>query len=147
MDAETITKDLNAAGLMLLLVDGQLAVKEESLRGASEKTRNSLTLNRAQIKALLLDQEAQEVKPYIDDAYNMGEGGKGCLVIPFHSAERYKYWVAEFTCFSVESEEWFKSSNNLKEADKLKWKPFTVSKILADLGASKEVTDRYCHNA
>ena len=143
MDTEAIFLKLQAAGVFLLFVDGQLAVKEECIKGVPETALAMLTASRDQIKLLFLKQEMHDVKPYIDEHYNMGQGGKGCLVIPMNCAERYKYWRPGFSCIPVESDDWLRINKTLKEGDKLKWKPLTLFRILTELGASEELMKRY----
>lgn len=144
MDTEAIFLELQASGLFLLLVDGQLAVKEESIKGVPETALALLTANREQIKLLFLEQERQDIKPYIDEQYDMGRGGKGCLVIPMNCAERYKYWKPSFACVPVEICDWLNCSQTLKKKENLKWKPLTLRHIFQELGASEELMKRYC---
>lgn len=147
MDTGVIFSKLQMAGAFLLLVDGQLAVKESSIVGMTETMLATLTSNREQIKVLLLERELLDTKPYIDDSYNMGNGVKGCLVIPTDCAPRYKNWQPGFSCILVESDDWLKTSKNLKESEKLKWKPMHLSTILKELEATEDLTKRYYPNA
>lgn len=144
MDTEKLFLEIQASCVFLLLVDGQLAVKEESIKEAPEKVLAKLTASRQQIKLFLLEQERHEIRPYIDEHYYMGQGGKGCLVIPMNCAERYKYWKPSFLCALIESYDWLNASQALKEKDKLKWEPLTLAQILKELNASEELTKRYC---
>ena len=144
MDTEAIILKLLTAGVLPLLLDGRLVVKEESMKGVSETVLAILTMNREEIKSLLQQREQQEVKPYVDEHYNMGLGGKGCLVVPMNCGERYKYWKPTFSCLSVECDEWLKESSGLKEAGKLKWKPLALAAILKELNASEDLKKRYC---
>src|SRR5665647_2174580 len=90
MDADAIFLKLQAAGAFLLLVNGQLAVKEDSITGVPVKVLGMLTENRDQLQVLLLERELLDTKPHIDEQSDMGQGGKGCLVIPTDCAPRYK---------------------------------------------------------
>jgi len=82
MDTEVIFSKLQMVGAFLLLVDGQLAVKEASIVGMTETMLATLTSNREPIKLLLQGKEQSDIKPYIDAEFNLGSGAKGCLVNP-----------------------------------------------------------------
>jgi len=146
MDTGVIFSKLQAAGVFMLLADGQLAVKESSIVGVTETMLATLTSNREPIKLLLQEKELTDIKPFIDAESNMGNGDKGCLVIPTDCAPRYKNWKPGFTCILVESDDWLKTSKTLKESDKLKWKPMKLASILKELGATEELTKRYWPN-
>jgi len=146
-DTGVIFSKLQGAGVFLLLADGQLAVKESSIVGVTETMLATLTENREPIKQLLQEKELTDIKPYIDTQSNLGISEKGCLVIPMDAAPRYKNWTSGFSCILVESDEWLKTSKDLKESEKLKWKPMKLTSILEELGATEELTKRYWPHA
>ena len=146
MDTGVIFSKLQMAGAVLLLVDGQLAVKEASIVGMTETMLATLTSNREPIKLLLQEKEQSDIKPYIDAEFNLGSGVKGCLVIPTDCAARYKNWQPGFSCILVESDDWLKTSKSLKDSEKLKWKPMKLAAILKELEATEELTKRYFPN-
>jgi len=146
-DTGVIFSKLQAAGVFLLLVDGQLAVKESSIAGVTETMLATLTEHREPIKLLLQEKEETDIKPYIDTESNMGIGGKGCLVIPMDAAPRYKNWTSGFSCIPVESDEWLKTGKGMTESDKLKWKPMKLTSILEELEATEELMKRYWPHA
>ena len=146
MDTGVIFSKLQMAGAVLLLVDGQLAVKEASIVGMTETMLATLTSNREPIKLLLYEKEQSDIKPYIDAEFNLGSGAKGCLIIPTDCAPRYKNWQPGFSCILVESDDWLKTSKSLKESEKLKWKPMGLASILKELEATEDLTKRYFPN-
>ena len=117
------------------------------MTGLTETVLTLLTTHREPLKALLLERESQDTKPYIDEQSNMGQGCKGCLVVPMDSAPRYKHWQPGFSCLPVESDDWLKVSKSLTEAEKLKWKPLKLTAIQKEVGATEELTKRYWPHA
>jgi len=148
METQQLLKQLQGAGVVLLLIDGKLAVREDSIREGrickvSPATLALLTKYRTQIKEYLLAMEAEAVTPYIDADYNMGRDGMGCLVMPQRCAQRYTYWTAT-DCVPVESDDWHdKLGEFIKKEDKLPWKPYTLLEILQELKASPRMLRQY----
>jgi hypothetical protein len=143
MDIDIFLIELRKAKLIPMIVDGQLAIAEESLKGSPVDLITKLTQYRQEIKSLLVQKEENGVKPYIDEDYNLGLAGKGCLVVPPNCKNRYKYWDVKTTYILLESANWLERYKKNDHTLKIKWEPLSLLQILIELGASEEFFDRY----
>ena len=135
--------ELRKAGLIPMIVDGQLAIAEESLKGSPVDLIAKLTRLRQEIKSLLIQKEENAVHPYIDTEYEMGMQGKGCLVVPANCKNRYQYWRNKTTFVLLESDDWLERYMKNDGSLKIKWEPLSLLQILIELGVSEEVTEKY----
>lgn len=148
MKQTDILAELQAAGLVLALLDDQLVIKRETVEKVTQKTLALLTDKRKEVKAILQAQEkdCKQKKPFIDKNYHRGQEEKGCLVIPSGCAARYQYWMPSFSCIPVNTDDWYGQYQKLpdKEKKKLQWKPMSIRQILLELGASAKLVNLYC---
>ncbi|MDD3816035.1 MAG: hypothetical protein PHZ02_15475 [Desulfocapsaceae bacterium] len=143
MHIDTFLIELRKAKLVPMIVDGQLAIAEESLKGSPVDLITKLTQYRQEIKTLLIQKEENGVKPYIDESYNLGLAGKGCLVVPSNCKNRYKHWNVKTTFILLESDDWLERYKKNDYALKIKWGTLNLVEILVELGASEEFIGRY----
>jgi hypothetical protein len=147
MNIKNFMIELRTAHLLPMIVEGQLAMEEESLKAAPVDLISTLTQHRLEIKSLLIQNEENGATPHIDENYDMGVQGKGCLVVPANCKNRYKYWRIKTSFVLLESDDWLERYKKNDNTVKIKWEPMSLVEILQELGVSEEFMGRYSKGA